>query len=227
VIAVNLDKLTKQLRRDMAANPKKAALLGLMVVVAMYFWGPLVWKFASVAGGKPRSNANLASLILMDDPADSPQQGKTRSGGKFRWDKVREIIRQDPHMLPATFDPSWVNPFGKSASEIARSVAAETPVDAPPAAVVAPAVDPKDLGIVLGGVMIGVRTRLATINGEACREGDVFSLKTNDKTATVELRVLKINRHSVQLESGGRVFTLELVSPELAHGDEFQTAKIK
>ncbi len=111
---MNLEKLTKQLRRDVAANPKKAALLGLMVVVALYFWGPLVWKFASVAGGKPRSNANLASLILTDDPADSPQQGKTRSGGKFRWDKVRQIIRQDPHMLPAVFDPNWVNPFGRS-----------------------------------------------------------------------------------------------------------------
>lgn len=224
---MNLEKLSKQLRRDVAANPKKAALLGLMVVVALYFWGPLVWKFASAAGGKPRSNANLASLILTDDPSDSPQQGKARSGGKFRWDKVRQIIRQDPHMLPAAFDPNWVNPFGKSASEIARSVAAETPVEAPAAATVAAAVDPKDLGIVLGGVMMGIRTRLATINGEACREGDVVSLKTKDKTVVVELRVLKINRRSVQLESGGRVFTLELGSPELAHGDEFQTANVK
>jgi hypothetical protein len=41
---VKLDKLVKQLRRDATANPKKTALLGVMALVALYFWGPLLWK---------------------------------------------------------------------------------------------------------------------------------------------------------------------------------------
>jgi hypothetical protein len=83
--------------------------------------------------------------------------------------------------------------------------------------------DPKDLGIVFGGVMIGPRRRLATINGESYREGDVVSLgDKQDKTVSYQYRVFRIDRDSVQLESGGRIFRLELVQAKLAQGDELE-----
>src|SRR6266576_3193818 len=111
--AVNLEKLAKQLRRDLAANPKKAAALGLMVLVALYFWGPLAWKWVAAGGNKRNSKVNMASLILTDDPVEPSHQTKVRGGAKFRWEKARQLIRQDPHMVSATFDARWIDPFGK------------------------------------------------------------------------------------------------------------------
>ena len=229
---MNLDKLTKQFRRDMAANPKKAALLGLMVVVALYFWGPLAWKFLAAAQSKQRSTADMASLILTDDPVDVAQPGKGGRGtSKFRWDKVRQLIRQDARMVSATFDTDWIDPFGKGSSDM-REVVVETPPEDPAIAAAAAAaslaIEPKDLGIVLGAVMIGPRTRVATINGESCREGDKISITPKgDQTSTIEFRLHRIMRQSVQLEINGRIFTLELTPPKLGNGDEFKTAQTK
>ncbi len=223
VKAVNLEKLNKQLRRDIAANPKKAVALGLMVLVALYFWGPLAWQFLSASGGERRSKASTASLILTDDPAEPTQQNKGRNGrSKFRWEKVRQLIRQDPHMVSATFDVGWIDPFKKLQGAPGKEPVPEIPAEDPGIAAVA-VVDPKDLGVTLGGVMIGPRNRVATINGEACREGDVVSLgDKQDKTLSYQYRVFKISRDSVQLESGGRLFRLEFVQPKLAQGDDLE-----
>jgi hypothetical protein len=232
VNAVNLDKLSKQFRRDMAANPKKAALLGLMVVVALYFWGPLAWKFFAAAQSKQRSTADMASLILTDDPAETSQPGKGGRGtSKFRWEKVRQLIRQDARMVSAKFDADWIDPFGKGGID-KREVVVEAPPEDPAIAAAATAaslaIEPKDLGIVLGGVMIGPRSRVATINGESCREGDKISITPKgDPTSSIEFRVHRITRQSVQLEINGRIFTLELTPPKLGSGDQFKTAQTK
>ena len=218
--AVNLDKLNKQLRRDMAANPKKAALLGLMVLVALYFWGPLVWKFVAAKQSKQRSAADMASLIL---------PGKSRGVTKWRWDKVRQLIRQDSRMFSAKFDSAWIDPFGKADTDKREVVAEALPDDSAVAAASAAAaqvIDPKDLGIVLGAIMIGPRTRVATINGESCREGDIVTITAKgDATSTFEFRVHRIAKQSVQLAANGRIFALELTPPKLGNGDKFKTAQ--
>ena len=227
--AVNLEKLAKQLRRDVAANPKKAAALGLMVVVALYFWGPLVWKSLSTSGSKRNTKANMAALILTDDPAEPTQHSKGRSGGKFRWEKIRQLIRQDERMVSATYDVAWIDPFGKPAGSDEPEQVAEAPTeDAAAIAKALAALEPKDLGIVLGGVVVGPRLRLATINGEVCHEGDVFSVPDKlNKSVSHDFRVVKIDRQGVQLESSGRIFTLELNQPKLGHGDEMEHGKPK
>ena len=73
---VKLHKLAKQARRDLLANPKKAAILGLMLLVALYFWGPLLWKWFAPAGGK-KGSKDQAGLILEDDPAQAADKAKT------------------------------------------------------------------------------------------------------------------------------------------------------
>ena len=228
---MSLNNLSSQLRRDLVANPKKAAVLGLMVVVALYFWGPLAWKFLKASGAKQNNKANMASLILTDDPIESSQQTKSGSRIRFKWERVRQLIQQDPHMLSATFDASWVDPFGKPAASAAEAEATRESSGADPSATEATAsgtTDPQGLGLVLGGIMVSPRGRIATINGEACRQGEiVVVIDSRNKNATCEIRILKINRQSVQLEFGGRIFSLELAQPRLANGDDFERGNSK
>lgn len=221
--AVNLEKLVKQLRRDVAANPQKAAALGLMVLVALYFWGPLVWKWASAGGNKRNTKVNLASLILTDDPPEPTQQSKLRGGAKFRWEKARQLIRQDPHMASATFDPRWIDPFGKPPADTTAQEAEAAQAEATAAS--APA-EPSTLGLVLGSIMIGPRHRVATINGETCREGDTVEVADkHDKGVKRHFKVAHIGRQEVELDIGGRSVVLELPAPKLAHGEGIEQGK--
>jgi hypothetical protein len=224
---VNLEKLAKQLRRDMSANPKKAAALGLMVLVALYFWGPLVAKWAAASRGQRMNKVNTAALILTDDPAELTHTSRGRTSGKFRWEKVRQLIRQDPQMVSATFDVSWIDPFGAPTADQSQQVA-ETLSLAAVDDVATAEVEPSELGIVLGGIMIGPRNRVATINGEACHEGELLAIKDkNDKAVTHRFRVVRIRKSEVVLEEGGRTITVALAQTKLAHGDEIERGKAK
>jgi hypothetical protein len=221
---VNLEKLARQLRRDLAANPKKAAALGLMVLVALYFWGPLVWKWASSSGNKRASKVSMASLILTDDPAEPTQQNKARGNAKFRWEKARQLLRQDPRMTSAKFDPSWPEPFGSPTASGEHDPVAEA-AEAQ-AATAAAASDPSTLGIVLGAVMIGPRTRLATINGKPCHEGDILTVtEKDDKSTARSFKVVRIFRQAVELEIAGRIILIEMTQSKLNHGDEIERSK--
>ena len=59
---MKLDKLARQLRRDVAASPKKAVALGLMVLVALYFWAPMVWKWIAPDQGKGKSTVSVSDV---------------------------------------------------------------------------------------------------------------------------------------------------------------------
>lgn len=224
---VNFEKLVKQLRRDMTANPKKAAALGLMVLVALYFWGPLIGNWVTASREKRSSKVDMAALILTDDPAEPTQQTKARGGAKFRWEKVRQLIEDDPHMRPAVFDPTWTNPFGRSAVLAAmESTMAESAKALATAAPESVTTDPAELNLVLNGIFIGAKSRVATINGEPCYEGDVVRLADKENPAAAhQVRVARIQRKSVVLDVNGQPFTLELSTPQLARGDEIERTR--
>jgi len=204
-------------------------MLGLMVLVALYFWGPLAWTWIKASGSKRPSKLTTASLILTDDPAEPTTSGRQRGGAKFRWERVRQLIRHDPHMVSATFDAAWVDPFSRPAVAETSSAAGDTPKDdAATGAAGIGGADGSDSGIVLGSVMIGPRIRVATINGEACHEGDVIEVTDRmDKSMSRRFRVLKITRQGVELEIGGRTLTLDLKQPKLAEGDDIERGKPK
>ena len=80
---MKLDKLVKQIGRDAAANPKKAALLGVMAVLALYFWAPLLVGWFSPSKRKTTPSGNL-NLVLTDDPVEATNKTKESRGGNFR-----------------------------------------------------------------------------------------------------------------------------------------------
>jgi hypothetical protein len=219
--AVKLDKLARQLRRDISASPKKAAALGLMLVVAIYFWAPMVWGWIKPGSGKAQASS-AGDVILEDDPVDPVVQA-SKSKHVFAWEKVRKHVAADPRMTPALLDPDWRDPFhllaGESASEQAIAAAALPPQAAE--------VDPAAAGLVLTSVAIGTRLRSATITGETYHEGE--PVRPTDASGkpigTLEFRLVKVELHSVELEHHGRTYKLELQRAKLAQGDEITSQR--
>jgi hypothetical protein len=221
---VKLDKLVKQIRRDATAHPKKAAALGLMALVALYFWAPLVWKWLAPAEGKRRVKSQNVALILTDDPIEATDKSKTRSVNKFRWEKVRQLIDSDPQMVSATFDAAWIDPFGPR-QDSTKETAPDSESTTATSAAADVQIDPTEAGLVLTGVMISPRRRTATINGQLYREDEVVNVSGKNNAATsVDFRVVRIDRQQVELERQGRKFVLELSRPQLGQRDLIERA---
>jgi hypothetical protein len=222
---VKLDKLLKQIQREAAANPKKVALLGLMLLVALYFWAPMTWRWLEGANGKKSVKTLNASLILTDDPAEPAASGKGGSSGKFRWEKVRQSIRSDPHMLTADFDSTWVDPFAPRAQPVPVAPSGSAAVGAETTAAV---VGPHEAGLSLTSIAIGPRSRSATISGDTYHENQTIVVGSKDNSGVkLEFQVVRIDRLSVELERGGRKFVLELTRPKLGSGDDIRPAQQK
>ena len=220
---MNLDKLASQLRRDVAANPKKAAALGLMVAVALYCWGPLVWEFVQSAQNNQADQAEMAKLILTDDPLQPADKAQGRAQARFHWERVRPAMSQDPYMASATFEAVWADPFGMPPG--ATEERSETPHAATSSAASSAPVDldPAEAGLVLTSVAIGPKRRGATISGERYYVGDEITIGSQDGNAPLaRMRVTNITRDSVELQGHGKLITLRLVRPRLASGDAIE-----
>ena len=213
---MKLDKLARQLRRDVAASPKKAAALGLMVLVALYFWGPLVWGWISPGERKGKSAVAASDVILEDDPIDPAAKAK-REQQVFAWEKTRRKFLSDPRMSPALYDVSWHDPFRRDeltdpirTTNTAQSQAAEAQSD------------PNKLGLVLTSVVVGPTRRSAVISGENYQEGQLVpgNGRKGQAPGGVEFRLARVGFHEVQLERLGRTYTLKMSRPQLAPGDE-------
>jgi hypothetical protein len=213
---VKLDKIFRQVRRDLTASPKKAAALGLMILVALYFWVPMVWGWIAPEANAGKQVVDASEVILEDDPVDPVTTAK-KSGKVFAWEKVRRKVAADPRMTPALYEVTWSDPF-PLVHDDAKAGAAQTTAGLAQAS--AP-VDPAALGLKLTSVAIGAKSRSAIINGEKYREGESVPAEGSDTQSGsgVAFRVTHIGFREVELEYQGRTYTLELSRPRLAPGD--------
>jgi hypothetical protein len=220
---VKLDKIARQIRRDIAASPKKAAVLGLMVLVALYFWAPMIWGW--IKPGDTGSSAVVAAsdVILEDEPVD-PAKAAKKEGRTFSWEKVRRKVAADPRMTPAIYDASWSDPFRQPEAAIAAGVAA---TKTGPQTAAAKPIDPAALGLTLNSVAISAKRRAAVISGQKYREGELVPLGGKDGASAtgIEFRLTKVGFHEVQLEYQGHTYTLELSRPRLAPGDTWDRSR--
>ena len=217
---MNLEKLVKQLRREVAAHPQKAAALGLMLAVALYLWGPLVWGWVWSSATSREKRVDMSSLILTDDPVDEARVKQRAGRPTLRWEKIRPLLAKEPLHRSATWEVAWIDPF--AAPRIEQGTAASQVADSDaPAAPASPETSTRDVekSLVLTSVLIGPRRRLATINGDTFAEGDTIVSGGPDSGGQVKLRVARIFRDGVELEDGKQRWLLKLSAPSLAKGD--------
>ncbi|QDU28781.1 hypothetical protein ETAA8_38860 [Anatilimnocola aggregata] len=217
---MKLDKLLKRLKRDLAASPQKAGALGLMMLVALYFWAPLVLKWGK---GKAKSNSIAVSqVILTDDPvlAKAVPHPATDSG---RWEHVRQAIATDQMMVPATHHVSWSNPFSRlrEPPKTENEVGSTEPVlpHTPQVATPEPTVDKEHLaGVMISSILLGKR-HAVVIRGTVYRINDQLSLGGEDGKPALELRIVGIDESGIDLTHQGKTYRIERLRPKLSPGD--------
>lgn len=182
-----MNRLIKQLRRDFQKNPKKAGMLGLLFLVAGWFWLPLIMP----AEKKPSKTMPTAAAVPTAAVPALPTAAV--AAPTWRWQDLDRSLQQDPRMrsagLPASVEHR--NPFladvppidvDAAFEEILEDAIAEADAEkeaAIQARVVA--ADPAlldTLTLSLSSTIVGGRAKRAVINGRAFNEGETIGLES-------------------------------------------------
>jgi hypothetical protein len=192
---VSLQRLTRQLQRDFRANRKKAVALGLLVLVAGWFWYPLVFKSkGSQAAPPPAPAAAVTTPVVAVSVAPAAAHSYPA------WKDVSQWIESDKRMQPfVTVSGELANPF------VARNVETPTVEEAQPPQLVAADLEPEALGLELTSTAVGRKQRIASISGKIYREGDDIPTATG-----VVFKLKSIGPSGVIVTCGEKHYTLNL-----------------
>jgi hypothetical protein len=198
----------KRVRRELTKNPKKAGALGLLVVVALYFWAPLVWQWVA-----PASSTTFTATQTTDSQAPPPglagtgvtnkTSAKKNAPPSHPWQQVVRWREQDPHTMTTGRDP------------VQRSKPMPTPVETAEATrkeeEAAKLVwSPESLGLEVSSTIVGTRRSVALINGRAYRQGDTIELAKDGRSLTLTLAEI----HPGRIVLHGMDQPIELTIPE-------------
>lgn len=228
-----MEKLLRKLRRELARNPKQTAVLGAGLLLAVYFWAPLMVRWLGIQPAPPTAvNGFQASVDRTPDRAAAG--GATAGDITMDWRELWRRMVDDPlRRLPdepvSSRDPfqprSQLLPqtLGAAPSELAQEVTEPATVDPPTGE------------WRLEGVMLGRRTRAAIINGRAYRERDRLPAMLSPRVAaenTVssplteragDAVLAEVHADHVIVSVGTEIIRLELKRPSLAPGDLIAT----
>ncbi len=186
--------LGSQIARELRQNPKKAAILGVMCVVALYYWVPIIQRWSS-GDQKP--------LVRKSQDAGSSQSSPTVTSvanGVVRWEAIAAMIDEDPSMKPANVQLDW-NPFSREAAapqNESQPEADDRAEDQP---------TPSESGLVLQSTVIGRTRQTAVINAEALTTGDWIA---SPQDPALRFRLVRITLDFVELERNDQRFILKL-----------------
>lgn len=196
---MSLSKLSKQLQRELKASPKKAGMLALLGVLALWFWAPLVFKRSASASSVAPVAAPVPVPAVASQTPPSPASPTTDSA----WQQTAEAIDRDPAMQPADLTAVWTEKEWFASAEAVLAASKPEPA-ADPAEPEAPEpeVTPESLDILVSSTLVGSNRSAARINGKIYEAGDEIEV---DGTTFV---VARVTQNQVLLERKGRQFPL-------------------
>ena len=212
---MNTERLVRQLKREVKAHPKKAALLGAVFVVAVWFWTPLVVGW--VTPEKPTGQSMELPAGAVPTPAPSVAEAsfaKSTTGRKRTkepsWEKLVDWIENDPRTRIPESLPTDREPFSPIQTEVESTAEVEEAENSPPEAT------PEELGVAVSSTIIGPRRRVALINGKAYRQGQKITLVKDSRTIIFTLA--EVQARQIVLKREGKRFDVPL--PERIVGSE-------
>ncbi len=183
-------------------NPKKAAILGLLCVVALWFWSPLVWGWVAPKSrpeaGTPASKvAAVQHHVTLPSATGGPVNERESTTTHPNWQQIAEWMERDPQTRPVAlarvgFEPRTEVPgqgarlqpmVGSVRDPFRNPLAKEQETeshDEDPDEELPPApleLTPQDTGATVTGIVAGLEGGAAMINGRTYIRGDKVILR--------------------------------------------------
>jgi hypothetical protein len=224
---VNLGKLAKRLKKELAANPKQAAVLGIGCVVAVWFWTPLVMRW-----WKPKATPKPAVAEMVATTTNTtPQPTTLAQAPVIGWREVRNWRKADP-LMRSPLAVSERDPFAvrkeRQAAAVAVAETTELTEETTEPEVASPREDitfsPEQLGLKVESIAYSRSRRRVQISGQTFQEQDDIALGGNIGAGTnmdsrPTCRVKAIEPGYVLVDFQGQELRLELQRKSLAPGD--------
>ncbi|MBS0209928.1 MAG: hypothetical protein JSS27_13350 [Planctomycetes bacterium] len=168
---MSLSRYANQLQRELKANQKKAAMLGLLGLVAVWFWLPLLMPKSTAAAAPAPSPVAAGTAPAPASPINHDNKAPT-----WRWQDLDQWMTADLETKPFV----WTEDQGRNPFALVKLPPSETEIAEAQAkaAQQEQAVQqsrsvctPQESGLELSSTMIA-RVRKATINGKTYQLGD-------------------------------------------------------
>jgi hypothetical protein len=208
--------LLLKIKREIKAKPLKAAGLGVLLLVAAYFWAPLLRGMIApreAAPATPASNPGPVAAAATGPgvpaaPAPAAQAAAPTSIDSviYDWRKYANLIDEDAAMRAGAALPGSRDPFVSPQPPAPEKPAEEPKVAAGP-------ITPAEAGLLLTTTLLGARKKIAEISGKSYTIGDRVKVLTDEFNAS--FRVVEIYPRRVILESHGKRYELRIPRPLL------------
>jgi len=206
------NRYLKQLQREAARNPAKAGVLGLLVVVALWFWGPLVWGW--IGPSESASPPPTAPITRNEAGSGTTAPSATPSGPQApTWQQLVEWRKHDPLTTAADTLKTRRDPF-----HAVKAAVAEAEVKSAEKVVQPVVLRPEDLGLKVSSTIVGATRRVALINGRTYREGQM--IRCDKGGQPIDFRLVEVETRHVVLEREGERFALTI--PEKKRSDRIE-----
>ena len=214
---MNLSKFFQQLARDMKASAAKTGVLGVLLLVGLYFWlPPLLSAFSGGPTATAATPATVASSPAAEVPSSSPASTGSASPtpnstttAKQPPDSavIAKLLREHPLMQPVNAQEVPEKPFGLDYDSMPLPVEIEKDSLAdllpPPPKPLPPPIERLD-GLTLKSTLVGPTRRAAMINNRLFQEGQMVPWKNK------QLQLESVTRKSVTLTDGSQSWQLTL-----------------
>ena len=168
----------EQLIREAKAKPGKTAALGGLLVVAIWFWAPLVAGWLPKGQAAPVAPPAIASATTPTAVITPSQMANaTAVPSEPSWRDVADWIDEDGLMLAAAAPELF--PFGKKEELPPENAAAEEENKKEVKKAIG-ALTPQELGVRLTSTIVGPRRKLAMIGGRPYLEGRQVTVKSDE-----------------------------------------------
>jgi len=203
---VNLQKTTTQLTKEIKRNPAKAAVLGGLLLVAIWFWYPLVQKWMgsssrSVAKDSAKHDLVIPQATSLPTP-EVPTATQQVPSGKTDWRTIAQQIGDDPWMKQGTLPHEKFDPFFPEQQPKTVLTATTVEPDSTPSL----EVPPETAGLAVTSVIVGGRVPIARVNNQNYRVGD--TIRATD--ANIRYTLVEVHSWGVMLKGSQQIHQLPI-----------------
>ena len=215
---MSVSKLKKQFLKEFKANPKKAAILGLLLLVAIYFWFPLaidLFGKGSKSASKPVAKQESSSTAATSETPESGNSPSSPVPEKIPegppWDEVLKWKNKDPLTISCDKLKTEHDPF-KRVEKIIEPIETDSPlaVNTEEAPVVEPPRDlsPTALGMQLTSTIVGSNRSVAMIDERAYALG--HRVVAYDGSEKLRFELIDIRSDRVVLRRDNQEYVLKI-----------------
>lgn len=186
-------------------------MLGLLALVALWFWAPLVcgWFGGEESASQQTTESPVADIGQAAWPrVESPPATTTKKDEQPTppWDKLVEWIEQDARTVAADCLGKKRDPFQPVKKEqVAKKDDEEKPETKPQQ----PIDTPESLGLVLASTIVGPARRTALVNGKVYPQGGDIKLDKDGREIVFKLAEVYPTR--IVLAREGKRFEVKLM----------------